>query len=128
MSGKLLILGAVPHRPSGTPFPRLEVRDFVAKANIKQFSLYVLALRKRSLLVYRVCIFTYLLLGAIYAKPASETAAFYQLGGIHGRPYVDWNKSPCEGKGYCVHNTIRFSTWHRTVTVLLEVCVSYIFV
>lgn len=100
---KLLITGATPKPPPGGRHePRLEIATFVKENNIRQFSLYVQALQ------------------VVYNRPVTETASYYGIGGIHGKPYVDWNQSPSHGTGYCVHRTNIFPTWHRPYVVLFE--------
>ncbi|KAJ6493315.1 Di-copper centre-containing protein [Mycena sanguinolenta] len=99
MAEKLLIAGAP--RFGDQASPRLELADFVR--NEKQFSLYIQALQE------------------IYAHSQHRVASYFQIGGIHGRPYVDWNQSPRDrNSGYCVHGTSLFATWHRPYVVLVE--------
>jgi len=100
MTSKVLITG-VPRTglpDQGAP-PRLEIATFVQDK--RQFSLYIQALQE------------------MYS--GSDTESFYQIGGIHGLPYIDWNQSPRDGQnGYCVHGTVLFPTWHRPYVVVFE--------
>ncbi|KAI0322397.1 hypothetical protein OF83DRAFT_1080307 [Amylostereum chailletii] len=85
---------------------RLEINDFVKNAD--QFSLYVQALN------------------TIYTADQSQTASFFQIAGIHGLPYVQWDGSggsqPLQGSygGYCTHGSVLFPTWHRPYVALFE--------
>ncbi|KAF8645995.1 hypothetical protein AX16_007421 [Volvariella volvacea WC 439] len=101
MSGKLLITGAPKDFPQEEPFPRLEINDFIKDENIKQFALYVQALN-------------------VMFADTDAVRSFYEISGIHGRPYKDWNQSPSGGRGYCVHNSVHFITWHRPYVALLD--------
>ncbi len=51
-----------------------------------------------------------------------------QFTGIHGKPFIAWDEPPEKGanagKGYCTHNSILFSTWHRPYLLLFEVSLS----
>lgn len=62
-----------------------------------------------------------------------NAVSYFQIGGIHGQPYVRWNG---EGgnvsvgaevvggtrfKGYCTHGSVLFPTWHRPYVSLFEV-------
>ncbi|KAG8667848.1 hypothetical protein FPOAC2_13050 [Fusarium poae] len=53
-----------------------------------------------------------------------EKLSWFQLAGIHGKPYIAWDEPPQEGKtagyGYCTHNSILFTTWHRPYMLLWE--------
>ncbi|KIJ48608.1 hypothetical protein M422DRAFT_247459 [Sphaerobolus stellatus SS14] len=101
MSNPLLITGATPRPPPGTVVnPRIEIATFIR--DIRQFSLYVQALQ------------------ALYDEPRENVASYWQISGVHGMPYVDWNGSPSGGSGYCVHGTDLFPTWHRSYVVLFE--------
>ncbi|CAG7854383.1 Tyrosinase; AltName: Full=Monophenol monooxygenase [Serendipita indica DSM 11827] len=55
----------------------------------------------------------------------SKTTSWFQIAGIHGRPYVTYDgaaPSPFRGgqDGYCVHSLLQFPTWHRPYLALLE--------
>ncbi|PPQ86816.1 hypothetical protein CVT25_012666, partial [Psilocybe cyanescens] len=101
MANRLLVEGALPRPPPGVAaHPRLEITRFIA--DIRQFSLYVQALQ------------------VFYDRDRNNVASYWQIGGIHGQPYVDWDGTPSGGRGYCVHRTELFPTWHRPYVVLFE--------
>ncbi|KAL3419107.1 tyrosinase precursor [Phlyctema vagabunda] len=54
----------------------------------------------------------------------SDMQSWYQLAGIHGRPFVSWDGVPAapglENNGYCSHVSVLFPTWHRPYLALLE--------
>lgn len=82
---------------------RLEIRQLIK--NTDQFNLYLLAL-------YR-----------FQNTDQSKLLSFYQIAGIHGRPFVPWdNVQAAEGQdgGYCTHSSILFATWHRPYLALYE--------
>ncbi|KAI0770111.1 photo-regulated tyrosinase [Fomes fomentarius] len=85
---------------------RLEINDFVKKH--KMFSLYIQAL------------------DAMSRTPEKDATSFFQVGGIHGAPYVPWPgvsldpNLPSLKKGYCTHGSVLFPTWHRPYVVLYE--------
>ncbi|GBB89956.1 hypothetical protein RclHR1_01680027 [Rhizophagus clarus] len=69
---------------------------------------------------------------AVQQKDPNDPTSFYQIGGIHGLPYVPYddvlgtyNKNDPEGQwgGYCHHGDILFPTWHRPYVMLLEQCI-----
>ncbi|KAF9477267.1 tyrosinase [Pholiota conissans] len=106
---------APPAPPKNTHYPtkgaagcyeRLEIHDFVK--NEKFFSLYIQAL------------------DAAYNKVSPDNVeSFFQVAGIHGRPYQDYAGAKGTGPagkwaGYCTHSTVLFPTWHRPYVALLE--------
>lgn len=62
---------------------------------------------------------------SMQAKDQSKVDSFYQIAGIHGRPYLPWDGVPAasgsHGGGYCPHNSVLFPTWHRPYLQLFEV-------
>jgi tyrosinase len=55
--------------------------------------------------------------------------SWFQVSGIHGRPYIAWdNVNPTTPDptafptGYCTHGQVLFPTWHRPYLALFEVC------
>jgi len=54
----------------------------------------------------------------------SDMKSYYQIAGIHGRPYVPWNDSPPKSgitsPGYCMHILNIFLAWHRAYLALFE--------
>ncbi|KAF5391307.1 hypothetical protein D9757_001938 [Collybiopsis confluens] len=86
---------------------RLEINDFVKQQD--QFSLYIQALQ------------------SIYSgKSQSQIDSFFQIGGIHGLPYISWDGSGSEAvdpeawEGYCTHGSVLFPTFHRPYVLLIE--------
>ena len=48
--------------------------------------------------------------------------SYYQIAGIHGLPYVEWDGvSGQYQSGYCTHESILFPSWHRPYLALFEV-------
>ncbi|KAA1472059.1 photo-regulated tyrosinase [Dentipellis sp. KUC8613] len=104
---RFVITGAVGGSTAGALAPnRLEINDFVKIED--QFSLYVQALQ------------------AISTESQNDLTSFFQIGGIHGLPYVSWDGSgqkpvSTEGwEGYCTHGSVLFPTWHRPYMMLYE--------
>lgn len=57
----------------------------------------------------------------------TSMTSYFQIAGIHGRPYESWdNVNPKEMNvdgfptGFCPHANILFATWHRPYLALLE--------
>ncbi|KAJ3555444.1 hypothetical protein NM688_g2575 [Phlebia brevispora] len=114
MSGTYPIIGIKDGLgPDGARPLRYEINKFVdPKYNPyaeDQLNLFLLALER------------------IQAMSPSERLSWFQIGGIHGQPYVDWDGSkgikPEKGQweGYCTHASILFPTWHRLYVALIEV-------
>ncbi|KAL0564746.1 hypothetical protein V5O48_017294 [Marasmius crinis-equi] len=104
---RYLVTGAKGGVTQGADAPnRLEINEFVK--NDAYFSLYVQALQ------------------SIYKKPQSEIDSFFQIGGIHGLPYISWDGSgsqpadPNGWEGYCTHGDVLFPTFHRPYMILIE--------
>ncbi|KAF2641582.1 Di-copper centre-containing protein [Massarina eburnea CBS 473.64] len=83
-------------------YPRLEIREL--QKNADQFNLYLLALE------------------SFQAKDKTDLLSYYQIAGIHGRPYIPWNEpGPLQHvAGYCPHVQTLFGTWHRPYLALYE--------
>ena len=82
---------------------RLEVRQL--QKNTAQWNLYLLALND------------------FQNRDQSTQLSYYQISGIHGRPYVPWdgvNFTPGRGGGYCTHSSSLFPVWHRPYLALYE--------
>ncbi|KZV69786.1 Di-copper centre-containing protein [Peniophora sp. CONT] len=89
---------------------RLEINDLVEIED--QFSLYVQAIER------------------MYADNQSQLLSHFQIGGIHGLPYVSWDGAggddgsnpddPSQWRGYCTHGMVTFPTWHRPYVALYE--------
>ncbi|KAG8977700.1 hypothetical protein FRC05_000956 [Tulasnella sp. 425] len=104
MSEPIVTTGAAPGlQPSVAP--RIESHDFVK--NERLFSLYVQALQR------------------FYDSQENKADSHFQIGGIHGLPYVRWDNAGPEKPvgvpaGYCQHSTVIFPTWHRPYCALYE--------
>lgn len=82
---------------------RLEIREL--RKNNAQWNLFLLALNK------------------FYARDQKSLTSYYQISGIHGRPYTPWNGvnfAPGAGGGYCTHSSTLFPTWHRPYLAMYE--------
>ncbi|KAK1974020.1 hypothetical protein LZ30DRAFT_609182 [Colletotrichum cereale] len=59
-------------------------------------------------------------------KDSSEDQmlSYFQISGIHGRPFIPWNGvaavSGGSGGGYCPHGNVQFPMWHRPYVALFE--------
>ncbi|KAF7938112.1 hypothetical protein BELL_0027g00260 [Botrytis elliptica] len=75
--------------------------------NIQQWSLYIQAL-----------------LAMQAANEYTDGLSYFQLAGIHGRPYVAWDgvnqAIAAPTTGYCTHDSVLFTTWHRPYLALFE--------
>ncbi|RCI16540.1 hypothetical protein L249_1799 [Ophiocordyceps polyrhachis-furcata BCC 54312] len=64
-------------------------------------------------------------LSSMYEMNPDDALSFFQIAGIHGWPYVEWNGT---GKGiensgwpgYCPHGEPIFLPWHRAYVLLFE--------
>ncbi|KAL7274844.1 hypothetical protein RUND412_002242 [Rhizina undulata] len=58
------------------------------------------------------------------AMAESNVLSYYQISGIHGRPYIPWqypaSATQDPNTGYCTHGSALFATWHRPYLVLFE--------
>ncbi|TKA80498.1 hypothetical protein B0A55_02304 [Friedmanniomyces simplex] len=84
--------------------PRLEIRQL--EQNADQWNIYLLGLAK------------------FQATNQSDKLSYYQIAGIHGRPYTTWDGAPpapgVYSPGYCAHVSNVFLTWHRPYLALFE--------
>jgi tyrosinase len=95
---------------NGKIYPRLDIDEFVLDQDV--LNLFVLALIK-------------LQEDASYKQPWS----WFQISGIHGRPFTDWDNVGLKNKrggssplaGYCSHSSVTFPTWHRPYVAMMEV-------
>ncbi|TDZ61431.1 Tyrosinase [Colletotrichum trifolii] len=57
-------------------------------------------------------------------EPETEKLSYFQISGIHGRPFIPWNGvqavSGGSGGGYCPHGNVQFPMWHRPYLALFE--------
>ena len=82
---------------------RLEIRQL--QKNTAQWNLYLLALNR------------------FKGMSQSDKLSYYQVSGIHGRPFVAWDNvqfAPGHSGGYCTHDMVLFPTWHRPYLALYE--------
>ena len=89
--------GSVPYR--------LEIRDL--EQNADQWNLYLLALYMMQ-----------------QSTSQTDELSYYQIAGIHGRPFIPWDgvsATPGDSGGYCTHTIALFPTWHRPYLALFEV-------
>ncbi|KUJ19215.1 Di-copper centre-containing protein [Mollisia scopiformis] len=61
---------------------------------------------------------------ALQQTSEDELLSWFQIAGIHGRPFIpwdgiEWNPSAPE-VGYCPHSSVLFTSWHRIYLALLE--------
>jgi len=87
---------------SGT-HQRLEIRQLQQK--IPQWNLYLLALNR------------------FKGMSQEDKSSYYQVAGIHGRPFITWDGAdfaPGQNGGYCTHEIVLFPTWHRPYLALYE--------
>ncbi|KAL3953431.1 hypothetical protein ACCO45_013374 [Purpureocillium lilacinum] len=54
----------------------------------------------------------------------TDTLSYFQIEGIHGRPFIEWNSTGSRATdgwaGYCPHGELLFLSWHRPYVVLFE--------
>ncbi|EPE27541.1 Di-copper centre-containing [Glarea lozoyensis ATCC 20868] len=87
--------------------PRREIEDLAG--DVKQFSLYVQAVN------------------AMMKTDERELTSYFQIGGIHGLPYISWDgvnpsrsNQGSKNTGYCTHGNTLFGTWHRPYMAIFE--------
>ncbi|RDA85309.1 hypothetical protein CP532_5913 [Ophiocordyceps camponoti-leonardi (nom. inval.)] len=114
ISQALLVLARPDHHPvtgppvgspsEGVPLRR-NINEFATAAG-PQWDLYLLALR------------------AMQQENDENPLSFFQIMGIHGAPYIEWNGAGAqvdgEWQGYCPHAEDIFLPWHRPYTSLFE--------
>jgi tyrosinase len=90
MSRKINITGVQTGRGPNNQTPvRMEITEFLKNADFK--NLFLLGLE------------------SLMKKPQSDMKSWYQIAGIHGRPYTPWDgESGTRGKeyGYCTHSSV----------------------
>ncbi|ESZ89927.1 hypothetical protein SBOR_9689 [Sclerotinia borealis F-4128] len=63
-------------------------------------------------------------LTAFQRVPEDDQLSWFQIAGIHGRPYYSWGNvswNPAAPQiGYCTHDGVLFPTWHRPYLALYE--------
>ncbi|KAK6330065.1 hypothetical protein TWF718_003493 [Orbilia javanica] len=90
-----------------TVAPRKEIRQIINNADRSEFHLLLLALRK------------------MQTMRSSDPLSYYQIAGIHGRPYLPWAgvasvRGGNPNSGYCTHADVLFLPWHRPYLSLFE--------
>lgn len=84
--------------------PRLEIRQL--QRNADQWNLYMLGLTR------------------MMAVDQDDRLSYYQIAGLHGRPYIPWDgveSAPgVDSPGYCTHISNLFLPWHRPYLALYE--------
>ncbi|PHH87579.1 hypothetical protein CDD83_8680 [Cordyceps sp. RAO-2017] len=60
----------------------------------------------------------------MYDMSPNDQLSFFQVAGIHGKPYREWNEAGGERadgwEGYCPHGEKLFLPWHRPYLALYE--------
>ncbi|CRK12105.1 hypothetical protein BN1723_009591 [Verticillium longisporum] len=60
----------------------------------------------------------------LYAQDANNRLSYFQIAGIHGRPYIEWNNAGRRNtngwQGYCPHGEALFLPWHRPYVLAFE--------
>ncbi|KAJ6260030.1 Tyrosinase [Drechslerella dactyloides] len=90
--------------PDGQQAPlRKEIRQ-LQQDSPEGFNLYILAL------------------ASLMAKPQDDLTSYFQIAGIHGRPFMAWDgvTGGNNNGGYCTHADILFLSWHRPYLALYE--------
>lgn len=97
------VLQGQPNLPNSVQ-QRLSIQTL--QKNDQQWHLYVLALNR------------------LQDVDQSQKLSYYQVAGIHGRPFISWDDvSPAPGQqnsGYATHSSTLFPVWHRAYIALFE--------
>ncbi|OCK82998.1 Di-copper centre-containing protein [Lepidopterella palustris CBS 459.81] len=83
--------------------PRLEIRQL--EQNADQWNVYLLGLNR------------------FQQMTQSDKLSYYQIAGIHGRPFIPWDgvlQASGGSGGYCAHSSNLFPPWHRPYLALFE--------
>ncbi|RDA88914.1 hypothetical protein CP532_5474 [Ophiocordyceps camponoti-leonardi (nom. inval.)] len=64
-------------------------------------------------------------LSSMYQMNPDDALSFFQIAGIHGWPYIEWNGTgkgiaDSNWPGYCPHGEPIFLPWHRAYVLLFE--------
>ncbi|KJZ74666.1 hypothetical protein HIM_06016 [Hirsutella minnesotensis 3608] len=98
------VTGVQTDSQSGVPL-RLNINDLQSKGG-PQWDLYLLALKE------------------MHEMSPDDQLSFFQIAGIHGKPYVQWNTAGGQRSngwaGYCPHGERIFLPWHRPYLALYE--------
>ena len=101
-SSSLPVIG-IPVNGIGPVPQRLEIRQL--QQNPYQWNSYLLALSK------------------FQGMNQSIVSSYYQIAGIHGRPFIPWDNAQFAANGtggYCTHSSTLFPTWHRPYVAVFE--------
>lgn len=85
-------------------YPRLEIRELARNAD--QWNLYLLGMER------------------FQGKDKNDRLSYYQVAGVHGRPFTTWNNFPTpllNQAGFCPHAQTLFGSWHRPYLAIYEV-------
>ena len=84
--------------------PRLEIRQL--QQNADQWNIFLLGMAR------------------FQQTDQSNMTSYYQIAGIHGRPYIPWDDVPAangvNSPGYCMHVLNLFLAWHRPYLAMFE--------
>ncbi|KAF8518998.1 hypothetical protein BU17DRAFT_90486 [Hysterangium stoloniferum] len=90
--------------PDGPVVSRQEIRVFLKDKDLT--NIFVLAMER------------------MMKVPQTDPSSWYQVGSIHGRPYVPYDGIGADSAeqfgGYCCHSSTLFPPWHRPYIALLE--------
>jgi len=106
MASKRIVINGVQQgvQPNNKTPVRLEINDFLRDPDRK--NLYLLGLEH------------------LQKRPIGDMKSWYQVAGIHGRPFTAWDgvgdSNGDKQYGYCTHSSILFLSWHRPYMALYE--------
>jgi tyrosinase len=86
-------------------YARQEIRTLMRNAD--QWNLYLIGMER------------------FQSKSKDDVLGYYQIAGVHGRPFTTWNKFPTplvNNAGFCPHGSTLFGSWHRPYLAIYEVC------
>lgn len=84
---------------------RQEIRTFSTDKDQRVLDLFLLALER------------------MYSLNRGNPNSYWEIAGVHGRPYQGWNGESATGNrnsGYCTHGSTLFPTWHRPYLAYIE--------
>ncbi|KAK8014508.1 tyrosinase precursor [Apiospora arundinis] len=63
-------------------------------------------------------------LSELQNRSESDPLSYFQIAGIHGRPFISWNGvnniTKDDQLGFCPHSQVLFTAWHRPFMALYE--------
>ncbi|KAK6498322.1 hypothetical protein TWF481_010913 [Arthrobotrys musiformis] len=104
----VIVTGAQGANPSARQVAvRKEIRQIINNQDRSEFHLLLLALRR------------------MQNMATTDPLSYYQIAGIHGRPYMPWAgvnapRGTNLNTGYCTHADVLFLPWHRPYLSLFE--------